>query len=196
MQHLIKRIADLFLSLFLLILLSPLFLIIAFVIKTTSKGPVFFKQERVGKNRRLFMVWKFRTMIHPAPSLPIEKVLAYELHNNDPRIIKGGKFLRKYYFDELPQLINVLRGEMSLVGPRPFFLPRLNNNPRLKDKRLSVLPGMTGLSQVYVYQHKKIDDEIIIKLDEEYLERWNLWLDLKIILTTIDIIYKKVILKK
>lgn len=196
MQKLIKGIVDLFFSFISLIILSPLFLFIAFIIKIMTNGPVFFKQERAGKNGRLFMIWKFRTMINNVPLLPIDKVLEYELHGNDPRIIKGGGFLRKYNFDELPQLINVLKGEMSLVGPRPFFLTRLENNLKLSAKRLSIKPGLTGPAQVYIYQYKKIDDQKIIQLDEEYIDNWSLWLDLKIIFKTIDILTKKVIFNK
>lgn len=186
---LLKRIMDLFGSFLGLTLLLPLFLIIAFSIKLTSKGPVFFTQERLGKDGKIFKIIKFRTMIVNAENIGDGIKVKSE---NDFRITKIGRFLRATSLDELPQLWNVFIGDMSLVGPRP----PLPNHPYKFDqydviqrKRFLMKPGMTGLSQVSVRNSVPWDERI--KLDVEYIEKFNVWLDLKIMFKTLLKIFKR-----
>lgn len=180
---------DLFGSFLGLTLLLPLFLIIAFSIKLTSKGPVFFTQERLGKDGKIFKIIKFRTMIVNAENIGDGIKVKSE---NDFRITKIGRFLRATSLDELPQLWNVFIGDMSLVGPRP----PLPNHPYKFDqydviqrKRFLMKPGMTGLSQVSVRNSVPWDERI--KLDVEYIEKFNVWLDLKIMFKTLLKIFKR-----
>ncbi len=192
---LIKRAADITLSLVLLILFSPLFLITILLIKITSPGPALFKQDRVGLNRRRFGMYKFRTMSHDAEQRLIEMEHLNEVSGpvfkikNDPRATSVGIFLRKTSIDELPQLINVLKGDMSLVGPRPlpvrdykgFYLDR-------HRRRLSVLPGITCLWQVQ--GRNSIPFEKWMELDLKYIDQWSLWLDFKILLKTVLAVFR------
>ncbi|HHS49972.1 MAG TPA: sugar transferase [candidate division Zixibacteria bacterium] len=188
-QRYAKRAIDLFGSLFGLIVLSPFLTGIALAIKIDSKGPVFFKQERIGKNGRKFMMLKFRSMFIDA-----EKRLAELLDKNeaegalfkmkdDPRITKVGKFLRKFSLDEFPQLINVLRGDMSLVGPRPPLEREIVEYESWQLKRVDTVPGMTGLWQVS--GRSNLPFEEMVRLDIFYIEHWSLWLDIKILFKTI-----------
>ncbi|MBD3275799.1 MAG: exopolysaccharide biosynthesis polyprenyl glycosylphosphotransferase [Candidatus Marinimicrobia bacterium] len=187
---LIKRMMDLFLSFTAIIALSPLFIAIAAAIKITSRGPVFFIQERVGLRKRHFKLFKFRTMVQDAE----EKIRELEEQNemdgpvfkikDDPRITKVGKFLRKTSLDELPQLFNVLKGDMSLVGPRP--LPIRDYNGFSKDwhrRRFSVKPGITCLWQTS--GRNDISFERWMELDMKYIDEWSLVLDMKILIKTI-----------
>jgi lipopolysaccharide/colanic/teichoic acid biosynthesis glycosyltransferase len=191
----IKRIFDFLVSLFGLIIFSPLFLIIAILIKLDSEGPVFYRGERIGKDGKPFMIFKFRTMVKDA-----EKLGGPSTPADDPRLTKVGKFLRKYKLDELPQLINVLKGEMSLVGPRPevkMYVDMLK--PEEKEKILSVKPGMTDLASLWNFHEEDIlkgskDPEKTylekirpkkIQLQLEYVKNRSFLLDLKIILKTI-----------
>jgi exopolysaccharide biosynthesis polyprenyl glycosylphosphotransferase len=187
----IKYLIDFFGSLVLLILLSPLFIMVALAIKLTTKGPVFFKQDRIGVNKRLFKVFKFRTMVVDAETkiADIEHLnerkgqVAFKI-KNDPRVTTLGKFLRKTSVDELPQLLNVLRGEMSLVGPRP--LPVRDYKGFGIDwhrRRFSVKPGITCIWQVSGRDH--IPFERWMEMDMQYIDTWSLWLDLKILVQTI-----------
>jgi exopolysaccharide biosynthesis polyprenyl glycosylphosphotransferase len=192
---LIKRALDFCLSLILIILTSPLFLIAGLGIKLTSPGPIFFIQERLGLNKRIFRLYKFRTMVINA-----EKMIAQLEHlnevdgpafkiKNDPRITPFGRFLRKTSIDELPQFINVLRGNMSLVGPRP--LPVRDYNGFSHDwqrRRFSVRPGITCLWQIN--GRSNIPFENWMKLDIEYIDNWSLSLDLKILWKTIPKVLK------
>ncbi len=172
----IKTMADFLLALFALILLFPLFLIIVISIFFDSDGPVIFKQERLGKGGKLFRIWKFRTMIKNAESIGLGLASA----ENDPRVTKIGKFLRKWTLDEWPQLVNILRGEMSLVGPRP--LPKYENMGRfssgLWEKRVLVKPGLICLVDIkgrgLVPWGKRLE------YDAWYVDNWSLWLDLKV----------------
>jgi exopolysaccharide biosynthesis polyprenyl glycosylphosphotransferase len=187
---LVKYLLDFTLSLLLLILLSPFFLAVALLIMLTSPGPVFFIQDRVGLHKRIFRLYKFRTMVADAEA----KIAALEVLNevdgpafkikDDPRITTVGKFLRRTSIDELPQLINVLKGEMSLVGPRPLPIRDYNGFDRdWHRRRFSVKPGMTCLWQVN--GRSKVSFSEWMKMDMEYIDRWSFWLDLKILILTI-----------
>lgn len=190
-----KRALDFAVALVVLLLLSPLLLLVAIVIKSTSSGPVFFRQNRVGLNKRLFAMWKFRTMVPDAEA----KLAVLEDQNesegpvfkikNDPRITAAGRVLRKTSIDELPQLINVLRGDMSLVGPRP--LPVRDYEGFDKDwqrRRFSVTPGITCLWQVS--GRSDITFDKWMKLDMQYIDEWSFWLDVKILMRTIPAVLK------
>jgi exopolysaccharide biosynthesis polyprenyl glycosylphosphotransferase len=194
-QLLIKRLLDFTLSISVLLLLSPLFLLVALLIKVTSPGPVFFVQERVGLNKRRFQLYKFRTMVPDA-----EKMQAGLEHLNevsgpvfkikdDPRITKIGRILRNTSMDELPQLFNVLRGDMSLVGPRP--LPVRDYDGFSDDwhrRRFSVKPGITCLWQIT--GRSDVSFKKWMELDMEYIDNWSLWLDVKILLGTIPAVLR------
>jgi exopolysaccharide biosynthesis polyprenyl glycosylphosphotransferase len=187
---LIKRFFDLFVSLSLLLVLAPLFLIIAMLIKATSPGPIFFIQKRVGLNKRIFDIYKFRTMVFEAEKKMSDIEYLNEVEGpvfkitKDPRVTPIGKFLRKTSIDELPQLLNVLKGDMSLVGPRP--LPVRDYNGFKKDwhrRRFSIRPGITCLWQVN--GRSNVSFEKWMDLDMEYIDQWSLWLDIKILAKTV-----------
>lgn len=188
---LFKRIADLVLSCMILIAISPLLLMIAIAIKLDSRGPVFYSSERIGKKGRVFSCTKFRTMVFDA-----ERRRASMMHmneregvlfkiSNDPRVTRVGHFLRKYSMDELPQFYNVLRGDMSIVGPRPPLASEVKEYKLSNLRRLDVTPGITGLWQVQARQDPSFDS--YISLDVAYIENWNIWLDFKIIMRTIGV---------
>jgi exopolysaccharide biosynthesis polyprenyl glycosylphosphotransferase len=193
-QLLIKRLIDITASAVLLILLSPLFAVVSILIKGTFRGPVFFKQQRVGYNGRFFNCLKFRTMVENAEALQKDLLRLNEMEGpvfkikNDPRVTKVGRVLRKTSIDELPQLINVLKGDMSLVGPRPP-IPSEVNEYVLKDRRrLSMRPGMTCLWQVK--GRNAIPFEKWMELDREYIDNWSLMLDFKILAKTIPAVLR------
>ena len=186
----VKRVVDFILSAVFLVLLIPLFVLVGALIGLTSQGPVFFVQDRVGHNKRRFRMYKFRTMKKEAEILQEELEGLNEVEgpvfkiNNDPRITKIGKILRKTSIDELPQLVNVLKGDMSLVGPRPLPLrdyKRFQKN--WQKRRVSVKPGITGLWQVCGRNDLSFDQWI--ELDMEYIDHWSLFLDFKILMKTI-----------
>jgi exopolysaccharide biosynthesis polyprenyl glycosylphosphotransferase len=192
---LIKRGLDVVASLFLLTMFSPLLLVAAALVKLTSKGPVFFLQERVGFNKRRFRVYKFRTMVAEAEKLQSNLEAQNEVEGpvfkikKDPRITPVGVFLRRTSIDELPQLLNVLRGEMSLVGPRP--LPVRDYQGFSEDwqrRRFSVRPGITCLWQVN--GRSSIPFDRWMELDIQYLDEWSLWLDFKILARTLPAVIK------
>lgn len=185
-QKFLKRQIDFWGSLLGLILLSPLFLIITILIKIDSPGPIFFRQKRVGKDGKIFEIWKFRTMIKDQgkSNLSVNEIRKFEVTGQDPRITKLSHFLRRFAIDELPQLINILRGEMSFVGPRPYFLPRVQADKRLLEGRVKIKPGLTSLVVIKGGVH--LSEEEILKLDLRYIEKQNLWLDFKILLKTIS----------
>lgn len=168
-----------------LIILAPLFLIVAILIKLDSPGPVFFKHERIGKNDKPFKPFKFRTMIGGA----INRGLGCNIRKDDERITRIGNFLRKWGIDELPQLINVLKGEMSLVGPRPTFRYQVEKYNDFQRKRLLMKPGITGWA--IIHGRNLLSWEERIKYDVWYIENWSLWLDLKIIFKTLYLIFIK-----
>lgn len=182
-----KRILDWFTALTLLIVFSPLMLSIALAVKLFTPGSILFAQWRVGKRGRLFKIYKFRTMVADAEQKHHELMVAQNgLHKleNDPRITGVGKWLRKYSLDELPQLFNVLRGEMSLVGPRPWALYDALRLGKTGTKRLNALPGITGAWQV-AGRSALSDLNSVTKCDLDYLSQWSLIEDLKILLMTI-----------
>ena len=191
----IKRLLDIALSIILLVLLSPLFLVVGLLIKLASPGRVFFSQERVGMNKRLFRICKFRTMVPDAermlPDLEQRNEVSGPVFKikKDPRTTPIGRILRRTSIDELPQLLNVLMGDMSLVGPRP--LPIRDYQGFREDwqrRRFSVRPGITCLWQVK--GRSSVGFEEWMKLDLQYLDEWSLWLDLKILAWTIPVVMK------
>jgi exopolysaccharide biosynthesis polyprenyl glycosylphosphotransferase len=191
----IKRIIDFVLSSFLLLLLSPLFMLTAILIKLDSPGGVFFIQERVGLNKRSFRLYKFRTMADGADKQQDKLEVLNEASGpvfkikNDPRITTIGKFLRKTSLDELPQLINVLKGDMSMVGPRPLPLRDYKGFDKVwHNRRFSVLPGMTCLWQIQ--GRSTIGFEKWMDLDLQYIDQWSLWLDISVLIRTIPSILK------
>ena len=189
---LLKRVLDMVFSTLVLILLSPLMLVIAIAVKLDSRGPVFYSSERIGKKGRVFRCTKFRTMVRDADKRRADVMHLNERDgvlfkiSNDPRITKLGSFLRKYSLDELPQFFNVLRGDMSVVGPRPPLAIEVREYKLSHLRRLDVTPGITGLWQVQARQDPSFDN--YISLDVTYIEKWSIWLDLKIILRTIGVV--------
>ena len=175
MRKQIKRLIDFCLSFLGIIILSPILFLIALLVKIDSKGPVFFRQERLGKNGKTFIMLKFRSMVEGAENMG----LGLGVTRDDSRITKVGKFLRKWTIDELPQFINILRGEMSLVGPRPLPESYLKTFDDFQRKRLSMKPGMVSL--VDIKGRDLVPWEKRFELDVWYIEHWSLWLDLKII---------------
>lgn len=189
-----KRIFDLVLSILGIIVISPLFIVVAILIKLEDKdGKVFFCQERVGKNGQVFKMFKFRSMIHNAEELKENLLSKNEMIGpmfkikDDPRITKIGKFIRKTSIDELPQLINVIKGEMSLVGPRPSLPREVEEFEPWMLKRLEVLPGITCYWQVM--GRNNIEFNEWMKLDVKYVEERNLWLDIKLIFKTVFVLF-------
>ncbi|MDD5138872.1 MAG: sugar transferase [Verrucomicrobiales bacterium] len=195
-QSLVKLLMDFFGAFVLLVLSAPLFLIIAAVIKFTTPGPVFFRQQRSGMSGAPFTLYKFRTMVTNAEQFKHELEAMNEMTGpvfkvtNDPRVTPIGRFLRKYSLDELPQLWNVLRGEMSLVGPRPLPVDEVKRFENLAHRRrLSVKPGLTCLWQVS--GRSRISDfKEWVRLDLEYIDNWTLWLDVKILILTIPAVLR------
>jgi lipopolysaccharide/colanic/teichoic acid biosynthesis glycosyltransferase len=193
--RLAKRCMDLFLVVLTLPLWLPLNGIIALIIRISSPGaPVVFRQLRTGKGGRRFDMYKFRTMVHNAEELKAVYAHLNELQSpdfkitNDPRITPVGRFLRKTSLDELPQLFNVLRGEMSLVGPRPTsFGPETYQ--LWHTERLDVMPGMTGLWQVIGRAHLEFDDRL--RLDIAYIERASIWMDINILIRTFLAVFQQ-----
>ena len=196
-QLVVKRLVDIVCSGFGLIVLSPLVALLAIAVKASSKGPVFFQQERVGRGGKQFMILKFRTMRLGADD---EKAsLAHLNHTgdarlfkipDDPRVTRVGAFLRRWSLDELPQFVNVFRGEMSLVGPRPFFPQDLDEYQDHHFLRLGARPGITGLWQVR--GRSDISDfEEVVALDREYIDTWRFWLDLKILALTLPAVLRR-----
>jgi undecaprenyl phosphate N,N'-diacetylbacillosamine 1-phosphate transferase len=181
-----KRVFDSVIAFLLLLILWPLGALIALAIATTSPGPVIFRQARVGKGGKTFIIFKFRTMAHGSGRL------GYRTSKNDSRVTVVGKFLRRSHLDELPQLINVLQGRMSLVGPRPL-VPECIYEMELKHpnshERLNVLPGMTGMVQILGRETTKGPDGGL-SLDLEYVRHHNFLLDLKILLKTVLVLFR------
>lgn len=206
-EKFIKRVSDIFISAVSLFILSPVWLIISLLIKFDSKGNILFKQERVGMDGRKFLCYKFRTMqadaddsIHREAyrkniegnqleaNAGDEKKPVFGKVKNDPRITKFGKFLRRLSIDELPQLLNVLKGDMSIVGPRPPIPYEVEEYDLRHRKRLDMKPGITGLWQVS--GRNRLTFEEMVRIDLYYIENWSLWLDFKIILLTLPAIVR------
>ncbi|MGC2620822.1 MAG: sugar transferase [Acidobacteriaceae bacterium] len=189
-----KRLVDIMLSLGALLAVAPLMAAIALAIKLDSEGPVFYISERIGKRGRVFRCFKYRTMVKNAEAMKKELAAQNERDgilfkmSNDPRITRLGRFLRKYSLDELPQFLNVLRGEMSIVGPRPPIAVEVEKYELEHFRRLEVMPGLTGLWQVQARHDPSFAK--YIELDTAYVENWSLWLDMKILLRTADVVLR------
>jgi lipopolysaccharide/colanic/teichoic acid biosynthesis glycosyltransferase len=174
------------------VVLSPLLLATALAVKLTSPGPIFFAQERVGMNKRKFRLLKFRSMVVDAEERKKDLAHLNEMDGpafkirKDPRVTRVGAILRKLSIDELPQLINVLKGEMSLVGPRPPLLNEVDLYDWSDRRRLSVRPGITCLWQVSGRNNLTFDEWMI--LDRKYIDNWSVWFDLKILVMTIPVV--------
>ena len=194
-QLLIKRLIDMVGSASLLLALTPLFTIVALLIKLDSPGPIFFAQERVGYNKRRFRILKFRTMVYEADKQqdllehlnevegPVFKI------KNDPRITRVGTFLRRFSIDELPQLVNVVKGEMSLVGPRPLPVRDVQRiDAQWHKRRFSIKPGITCLWQVNGRSNIGFNDWV--RMDLDYIDKWSLRLDLLILLKTVPAVFR------
>jgi exopolysaccharide biosynthesis polyprenyl glycosylphosphotransferase len=191
----VKRSLDIAISLILLLLLAPTLLTVALLIKLTSSGPIFFRQERVGLNKRRFKILKFRTMVPGAEKMMTELKEKNEVSGpvfkmkHDPRITPIGKFLRRSSIDELPQLLNVLKGDMSLVGPRPLPVRDYEGfNEDWQRRRFSVKPGITCLWQVNGRSGISFDQWML--LDLQYMDEWSIWLDLKILAKTVPAVLR------
>lgn len=196
-HNVVKRGFDVVASSILMVILAPLFALVGLWIKLDSKGPVLFVQERVGQAGHVFPMFKFRTMRNGADA---EKGDFAHLNRSgdprlfkipdDPRVTKSGVLLRRWSVDEIPQLLNVLRGEMSLVGPRPFFESDLADYDVHHFARLAVKPGLTGLWQVRG-RSSILDFEEVVELDRQYIDNWSLGLDLSILLSTIPAVVRR-----
>ena len=175
----LKSVLDIFLSILVLLLIFPILLLLSCAIFVSMGSPIFFKQERIGKNNKPFIMYKFRTMREP-------KEGENRLLSDADRVTKVGTFLRKTSLDELPEIINVIKGEMSLVGPRPLLDLHLELFNDQQLKRHDVKPGMTGLAQVMGRQSLSFTQRT--DLDVKYVENLSLWLDIKIIIKTILVV--------
>jgi len=165
-----------------LLLLLPVVVIIVIVIRLSSKGPAIFRQERAGKGGKPFTFYKFRTM-----KLDVDPFGASPKSGQDTRLTRVGKFLREYSLDELPQLFNILKGDMSIVGPRPLYVSQISEWNERQKKRLSVKPGLTGLAQIH--GRGELTREEKLEFDVKYVETAGLWLDCKIIIATIGHVF-------
>ena len=194
----IKRFIDVFLIVLFSPILIPVFLILMVLTKLTSRGPIFYGHKRVGKNGKEFKCWKFRSMCFDADK-KLESILANNPEmraewekerkfQNDPRVTKFGKFLRKTSLDELPQLINILLGQMSFVGPRPVTEPELDRYGEYKDFVLSVTPGLSGMWQTSGRSDTEYEERIA--LDLYYIQNWSIWLDIWILIKTVYVVIK------
>lgn len=197
LQFVSKRLIDIFGAALGILLLIPLMLVIALLIRLDSTGPIFFQQERLGRYGKPFTLWKFRTMVVNAEAILPELEHLNESEGGvlfklkqDPRVTRVGKFLRRTSLDELPQLFNVVQGNMSLVGPRPLQLRdchlAIQDNRDTFVKRSQLLPGVTGLWQVS--GRSEVGFDHMLHLDIVYSDRWSLWLDFQIIWQTILIV--------
>lgn len=198
----IKRLSDVLISGLALLVLSPLLVVIAIMVKRSSPGPVFFVQERIGKNGVPFPFMKFRTMVHNSDDAIHRQFAAMFINGSekteskdnvfkitdDPRVTRVGAWLRKTSLDELPQLFNILRGEMSLVGPRPPIAYELDHYQPWHHERLRVTPGLTGLWQVS--GRSNVPFEEMVRLDIHYINTWSLRKDFEIIFRTVPVVMK------
>lgn len=192
----VKRFLDIILALPAIILLSPLMGLISFVIILSSEGPAIYKQKRIGKNGNIFTIYKFRTMVDGAEQLakhlPPDLIEFYKINRkiqNDPRITKFGSLLRKTSLDELPQLLNVLAGDMSLVGPRPMMPDEIQMYGSNFEHYITVKPGLTGLWQIKCRSMTTMQDRAL--LDREYIKRKNFRFDLIILIKTVGVVFSK-----
>lgn len=189
-----KRMFDIVVSFLALPVVAPMLVVCAILIWLDDPGPIFFRQLRTGKGGRRFEMYKFRTMVSNAEELKEKYAHLNELTwpdfkiNDDPRVTRVGRFLRKSSLDELPQILNVLKGEMSLVGPRPTSFD-VSSYSLWHTERLEVLPGITGLWQVSGRSDVDFDERLL--LDIEYIENQSLWLDIKILFRTVFVVFKR-----
>lgn len=173
-----KRIFDILLTFTVVVFLLPVFILISLAIKLGSKGPAIFKQKRAGKNGEPFIFYKFRTM-----RIDADPFGASPKSGEDSRLTKIGKILREYSLDELPQLFNIIKGDMSLVGPRPLYVSQMSEWDERQKRRLEVTPGLTGLAQIS--GRGGLTREEKLELDVQYVEKQGFWVDVKIIMKTI-----------
>lgn len=198
LQYGLKRLIDIVFALIALALNSPLYLFIAILIKLDSPGPVFYCHPRVGKDGRPFSLYKFRTMMVGGDDTTYMNYLReliesakedpnggkpYAKMKDDSRVTRVGHFLRTYYLDELPQMLNILKGELSLVGPRPHVQFEVDNYTPEQRRRLSVKPGATGMWQVSSKADSTFNE--LLAYDLEYIDAWSLWLDIRIVIMTV-----------
>ena len=194
--RLFKRSCDLALACFLILFLIPIFLLVALVIKASSRGPILFSQRRIGKNKKPFSCYKFRTM-HPEADFMLRELLSSNINIqnefardqkllNDPRITSVGRYLRFTSLDEIPQIFNILKGEMSFIGPRPIIKDEIKRYGESFEKAFSVLPGMSGLWQVS--GRNKLSYKRRVQLDVIYANNLSFKLDLNILFRTIGVI--------
>ncbi len=194
LRHPGKRVFDFVIAATMLLVLSPLFVILAILLKKDSKGPIFYFSRRYGRRGQEFLMYKFRSMVSNADDLQSQLLDKNEVDGpifkirSDPRVTEFGKFLRKYSLDELPQLINVLKGQMSLVGPRPFPIEQIEREDLRQLKRLEVKPGITGLWQIR--GRSDLSFSRLIKWDIWYINNWSFWLDINILLQTVPVVVK------
>ena len=193
-SRLIKRAMDVAIASLLLMLLFPLFLAVAVAIKLTSAGPVFYRQDRIGKGERRFRIFKFRTMVQDAEEkakdlLALSSHPAWLMLDNDPRVTRVGRVLRRTSLDEFPQLLNVMRGDMSLVGPRPLTPEDDQHISGWGRRRLDLTPGITGLWQVL--GRTTIPFEEMVKLDYLYVTNWSLWQDIRLLIHTLPAVVRR-----
>ena len=184
MRSLLKRILDISISLAAVVILLPVFAVIIIAIRVSSKGSALFKQQRAGKDGTPFMFYKFRTM-----KLGVDPFGASPKSGDDPRLTRIGKLLREYSLDELPQLFNVLKGDMSIVGPRPLYVSQMAEWNERQKKRLLVKPGLTGLAQIS--GRGELTREEKLELDVKYVKTANFWADIKIILATVIQVFRR-----
>ena len=182
--NILKRGLDIFLALAAMVILSPVLVAIWITIRLSSKGPAVFKQERAGKNGKPFVFYKFRTM-----KLDVDPFGPSPKSGKDRRLTKVGKFLRECSLDELPQLFNVLKGDMSIVGPRPLYLSQIPEWSERQKKRLLVKPGLTGLAQIQGRGEITIEEKL--EFDVKYVENAGLLTDIRIMLTTIVQVFRR-----
>lgn len=197
-----KRLFDLVVASLALIVLSPLFAVLAFLVKRSSPGPILFVQERIGRNGEPFPFYKFRTMVHDSDDAIHRQFAAMFINGSgaassqdkvyklteDPRVTAIGRWLRKTSLDELPQLFNIVRGEMSLVGPRPPIAYELDHYQPWHHERLRITPGLTGLWQVS--GRSNVPFEEMVRLDIHYINSWSLWSDLRILFKTVPVVLR------
>ena len=194
-KHFLKRLIDILLSGIGIIVLIPFWLVMFIAIKIDSRGPIFFKQKRVGKNGKIFKMYKFRSMYADAEERKAELMEQNEMSGpmfkmaDDPRITPIGKFIRKFSIDELPQFFNVLKGEMSLVGTRPPTVDEWNEYNAHHKARLAIKPGITGLWQVSG-RNDITDFEEVMSYDLRYIQEWSVLEDIRIIFRTIGVVFK------
>jgi len=182
--HVLKRGFDVLVSITALMILVPVLAVIWAIIKLSGQGPVIFKQLRAGKNGKPFVLYKFRTM-----SIEVDPFGHSPKSGSDPRLTKAGRILREYSLDELPQFVNILKGDMSVVGPRPLYLSQIPEWSEQQKKRLLVKPGLTGLAQVS--GRGEIAREEKLELDVKYVETTGIMTDVKIIMATIACIFRR-----